>query len=172
MGQMLWIRLMVALLATCALEGWAWTAPGGDLVAQRGGRRAPGRGGPPAAPMAIRSLVQGRVASVDPTSGSVVLALDGASVEARFAPAIVAGVRPGDDVFVTVELIDPRRAVVRGAVTAVDPPRGAVTVATPRGPWTVTFSSGAVSDIEPGGEVLLKLDLVDVGPRLDGPTPR
>jgi len=79
-------------------------------------------------------------------------------------------VKPGDDVLVTVELIDTRVGAVAGAVTAVDPASGAVTVSTPGGPWTNTFLPGAIAGIKPGDQAVLKLDLLDLGPSVLPPS--
>jgi hypothetical protein len=149
--------LMVAVAAlVIGADGYAASQPGNTMLAQRGGR-GPGSTG-------IRALVKGRVTAVDSTLGRITLAIGGAIVEAEFRPAVLADVKPGDDVMVTVELIDTRVGAVTGAVTAVDPASGAVTVSTPGGPWTNTFLPGAVAGIKPGDQAVLKLDLLDLGP--------
>jgi hypothetical protein len=150
-----------------AMIGDAVALPSGAMVAQRGG----GRGTSGQSSAGIRTLVKGRVTAVDPATNRVTLALGSASVEAKFPAAVVADVTPGDNVFVTVELIDTRVGVVTGAVTAVDPASGAVTITTPGGPWTPTFSANAVGEIKPGDQAVLKLELVDLGPPPPGPPP-
>jgi hypothetical protein len=157
MGRAL-LMLAVAALVIGA-DGYAASQPGNMMLAQRGGRGGRGQGSP-----GIRALVKGRVTAVDSTLGRITLAIGGATLEAEFRPALLADVKPGDDVLVTVELIDTRVGAVAGAVTAVDPASGAVTVSTPGGPWTNTFLPGAIAGIKPGDQAVLKLDLLDFGP--------
>lgn len=109
--------LAVAALVVGA-DGYAASHPGTTILAQRGGRGARGQGS-----AGIRALVKGRVIAVDPTLGRITLD-SGATLEAAFRPALLAEVKPGDDVMVTVELIDTRVGAVTGAVTAVDPVSG------------------------------------------------
>ena len=163
MGRAL-LMLAVAALVIGA-DGYAASQPGNTRLAQRGGRGGRGQGSP-----GIRALVKGRVTAVDSTLGRVTLAIGGAIVEAEFRPAVLADVKPGDDVMVTVELIDTRVGAVAGAVTAVDAASGAVTVSTPGGPWTNTFLPGAVAGIKPGDQAVLKLDLLDLGPSVIPPS--
>ena len=115
-----------------------------------------------------RSLVRGRIVSVDAATGRVAFDVDGTILESTFPPARVNGMKPGDVVFITVNLIDTRFAVVMGSVTAVDPQKGTLTVATPRGNLTVTSS---VTTIQPGDTVILKLDVVDLGPPAEPSAP-
>jgi hypothetical protein len=147
------------------VDGHAASQPGSTLLAQRGGHGGRGQGSP-----GIRALVKGRVTAVDAGLGRITLAIGGAIVEAEFRPAVLADVKPGDDVMITVELIDTRVGAVAGAVTAVDPASGAVTVSTPGGPWTNTFLPGAVAGIKPGDQAVLKLDLLDLGPSVVPPS--
>lgn len=163
MGRAL-LTFAVAALVIGA-DGYAASQPGTTMLAQRGGRGGRGQGSP-----GIRALVKGRVTAVDSTLGRVTLAIGGAIVEAAFRPAMLADVKPGDDVLVTVELIDTRVGAVAGAVTAVDPASGAVTVSTPGGPWTNTFLPGAIAGIKPGDQAVLKLDLLDLGPSVVPPS--
>jgi hypothetical protein len=146
-------------------EGYAASQPGNTMLAQRGGRGGRGQGSP-----GIRALVKGRVTAVDAPLGRITLAIGGATLEAEFRPAVLADVKVGDDVMVTVELIDTRVGAVTGAVTAVDPASGAVTVSTPGGPWTNTFLPGAIAGIQPGDQAVLKLDLLDLGPSVLPPS--
>lgn len=107
---------------------------------------------------------------MDSTLGRITLAIGGALVEAELRPAVLAEVKPGDDVMVTVELIDTRVGAVTGPVTPVDAASGAVTVSTPGGPWTNTFLPGAVAGMKPGDQAVLKLDLLDLGPSVVPPS--
>lgn len=157
--------LMLAVAAlVVGIDGYA-ASQADTMLAQRGGRGGRGQGSP-----GIRALVKGRVTAVDSTLGRITLAIGGAIVEAAFRPAVLTDVKPGDDVMVTVELIDTRVGAVTGAVTAVDPASGAVTVNTPGGPWTNTFLPGAVAGIKPGDQAILKLDLLDLGPSVLPPS--
>jgi hypothetical protein len=128
------------------------------MLAQRGTRRGGGgqaRGGVPGASVFIigpRAVVKARVTAVDASTGQLMMAVDGTTVKTQFPPAGVADVKQGDDVLLTVLLINTRLSTVSGPVTAVDSTSGAVTVATPDGPWTVTFSPDAVTGIKPGDQ--------------------
>ncbi len=152
--------LMLAVAAlVVGIDGYAASQAGDTMLAQRGGRGGRGQGS-----TGIRALVKGHVTAVDSTLGRITLAIGGALVEAEFRPAVLADVKVGDDVMVTVELIDTRVGAVTGAVTAVDPASGAVTVSTAGGLWTNMFLPGAVAGIKPGDQAVLKLDLLDLGP--------
>jgi len=70
-------------------------------------------------------------------------------------------------VFVTVNLVDPRAAAVTGSVAALDRATGTVTVTTPRGPLTLKPSADALAQMKVGDPLLLKLELVDIGPPSD-----
>ena len=163
MGRALLMLAVAALVI--GTDGYAASEPASMMLAQRGGRGGRGQGSP-----GIRALVKGHVTAVDSTLGRITLAIGGATMEAEFRPALLADVKPGDDVLVTVELIDTRVGVVAGPVTAVDPASGAVTVSTPGGPWTNTFLPGAIAGIKPGDQVILKLDLLDLGPSVVPPS--
>ncbi|HYB42715.1 MAG TPA: hypothetical protein VEL75_13145 [Candidatus Methylomirabilis sp.] len=159
----------VAALGLAALSAGAASPDRDALLAQRGGgRRAPGQAGARTVG-GLRAIVEGRVTAVDQETGHVTVSADGASVDAEFPRATVASVKPGDQVLVTVELIDTRVATVTGPVSAVDPATGAVTVTTASGPWTTKFSPGAVGAIKPGDQVVLRLDLTDMGPPIEPP---
>ncbi len=163
----MWRSVPVVLVAMLVFTAVAYSDGSPELLAQRGGAGrggVGGRRGPGVAPAGIRTLVEGHVTAIDAASGAATLDLAGTAVEARFPAERIGGMKPGDTVFVTVELIDTRLATVSGAVTAVDAATGAVTVATPRGPWTLSFSPGAVRDVATGDPAVLKLDVVDVGP--------
>jgi hypothetical protein len=146
MGRAL-LMLAVAALVIGA-DGYTASQPGNTMLAQRGGRGGRGQGS-----TGIRALVKGRAIAVDSTLGRITLAIGGAVVEAEFRPAVLADVKPGDDVMVTVELIDTRVGAVTGAVTAVDPASGAVTISTSGGPWTNTFLPGP----SPGSSLAIRL---------------
>jgi hypothetical protein len=156
-------------MAACLAGSDGYAASSGDtIVAQRGGRGGGGGGrGQPSA--GIRTIVQGRVTAVDPAQGSITLAIGETTVETEFPQTVVAAVKPGDRVMVTIELIDTRLASIAGAVTAVDPASGAVTLSTSAGPWTTTFSPGAVAAIRPGDQAVVKLGLIDLGPPVPPP---
>jgi hypothetical protein len=55
-------------------------------------------------------------------------------------------------------------------VTAVDAVTGAVTLSTPHGAWTPTFSPRAVAAVKPGDQAVVKLELIDLGPSIKPPT--
>ena len=163
-------RAIAALaIAACVLGSDGYAASSGEVnVAQRGGRGGGGGGrGVPSA--GIRAIVQGRVTGVDPARSSITLAIGETVIETEFPPAVVGTVKPGDRVMVTVELIDTRLASITGAVTAVDASSGAVTLSTSGGPWTTTFSPGAIAAIRPGDQAVVKLGLIDLGPPVSPP---
>src|SRR2546423_12262 len=116
----------------------------------------------PALLLGVTALAAGCVAV--PVGPPVAVAPGGVTVGASFPPAVVAEVKPGDVVFVTVSVIDTRVATVTGSIAAVDQAKGTATVTTPGGPLTLTPSGTALGAMKPGDEVLLKLGLVDVGP--------
>src|SRR6266403_1968131 len=129
----------------------AGTAAAAPAVAQR--IRVPrpsgrGSGGRETNPADARTLVRARVTAVDVATGRIEMAAEGVTLGASFPPAVVAEVKPGDVVFVTVSVIDTRVA----------------TVTTPGGTLTLTPSGTALGAMKPGDELLLKLGLVDVGP--------
>src|SRR2546425_8980102 len=126
------------------------------LLAQRSRGRGGGRGSGAVA----RSLIRCRVGSVDTVTGRVALDVDGTILEPTLPPERASEMKPGDVVFITVNLIDTRLAVVMGSVTAVDPQKGTLIVATPGGSLTV---NSTVTTIQPGDTVILKLDVVDIG---------
>jgi hypothetical protein len=166
-------RTMIGLAtATLVLasDGYAVPHPGETIVAQRGGRGFRGAGGRGHLSAGIRTIAPGNVTAVDPERGRITLTVGGATVEAEFPAAVVATVKPGDRVMLTLELIDTRVGVVAGPVTAVDPVTGAVTLNTPHGAWTTTFSPLAVAAIRPGDQAVVKLDLTDLGPSIEPPT--
>ncbi|HXJ79845.1 MAG TPA: hypothetical protein VMS64_14325 [Candidatus Methylomirabilis sp.] len=147
-------------------DGDAGSRSDHTMLAQRGGRGFGGRGQPSPG---IRTLVEGRVTGVDSAQNRISLAVGGARVEAEFPPAVVAGAKQGDRVFVALELIDTRLGAVAGAVISVDPASGAVALNTPQGPWTNTFSPAAIAGIKPGDPVIVKLSLVDLGAPIEPP---
>src|SRR5260370_3312121 len=92
------------------------------------------------------------------------MAAEGVTLGASFPPAVVAEVKPGDVVFVTVSVIDTRVATVTGSIAAVDQAKGTATVTTPGGTLTLTPSGTALAAMKPVVDLLLQLGLVDVGP--------
>jgi len=132
-------------------------------------QRSRGRGGGRGTGADARSLIRGRVVSVDTVTGRVALDVDGTILEPTLPPERASEMKPGDVVFITGNLIDTRLEVVMGSVTAVDPQKGTLTIATPGGSLTVTST---VTTIQPGDTVILKLDVVDIGPPLGPSTPR
>ena len=162
------LMLVLAGFATSrALEVGPATAE--TMLAQRG-RAMPapsGRGGVGREPTGsgdARTLVRAQVTAVDPATGRIEMAADAMTLAATFPPAVVAEVKPGHVVFVTVSVIDTRVATVTGSIAAVDQVKGTATVATSGGSFTVTPSSTVLDGMKPGDDVLLKLGLVDVGP--------
>ncbi len=163
--------IFVFALAALVLggDGYAASERERTLIAQRGGHFG-GRGGRGQASAGIRTLVTGRITAVDATQNHITLAIGAASVQVEFPPAVVAAAKPGDQVMVTVELIDTRVGTVTGPVTAVDPASGAVTVSLPGGPWTNTFLPADIGAIKLGDQAVLKLDLIDLGPTVAPPS--
>jgi len=162
------VRFVVAVVAVVGVIEVAGGAMSGLPVAQR---RGPGRSGAlrgiEERPWAARTLVRGRVQAVDPASGRVSLDVGGAPLEAFFPAAVVEKLAAGDVVFVTVDVIDTRMAAVTGAVVAVDPGKGTMTLTTSQGPVTMPAAPVALSRVKPGDPVLLKLGLTDIGPPLE-----
>jgi hypothetical protein len=106
---------------------------------------------------------------VDTTTGRIAFAGDDATLDAVFAPSVVARVHPGDIVFVTLNVIGTRRAAIVGSVASIDSEHSAATLALPQGRLTVQTASARVGDLQPGDTVVIKLDLVDIGQPL-GPS--
>jgi len=131
------------------------------VLAGAGPRRQGGAGS--AVPTEARSLMRARVTSVDATTGRIALAGDDTTLDAVFAPRVAAGIRPGDIVFVTLNVIGSRRAAVTGTVASVDAERNTATFALPHGRVTVQSASVKEGDLQRGDTVLIKLDLVDIG---------
>jgi hypothetical protein len=159
------LALTAVLLCLAPCDARAGAPADEARIAQRG--RAPGRGGGRGAGESIadaRVLVEGRLLAVDHATGRVELRVNDAPVEAVFPAARVKEMQPGDRVFVTFNLIDPRVATVQGSVAAVDPVAGTITLATPRGPLTLEHPPAALAAMRPGDPILLKLELVDIGP--------
>ena len=153
-GRGLDARAATAAQTMLAQRGRAVPVPGGRAG---GGREAAGPGD-------ARSLVRAQVITVDPATGRIEMASEGMTLAATFPPDVVAEVKPGHVVFVTVSVIDTRMATLSGSIAAVDQAKGTATVATPGGSLTFTPTSTALSGMKPGDEVLLKLGLVDIGP--------
>ena len=164
------IGLATAMLVL-ASDGYAVARPGETMVAQRGGRGFGGAGRRGETSAGIRALTPGNITAVDRERGRITLAVGGATVEAEFPASVVATAKPGDRVMLSLELIDTRVGAVAGPVTAVDPVSGAVTLSTPQGAWTTTFSPRAVAAVRPGDQAIVKLDLIDLGPSVEPPPP-
>ncbi len=147
-------------------------APDPAQVAQRGGRRGGGGGRRGAEGFDARTLLRAEVTAVDAETGRVTLAAGTTRLEATFLSSVVADMKPGDVVFVTVNVIDTKIAAVAGSVTAVDHDAGTVTLTTPGGPVTIPLAPEKVNDIKPGDSLVLKLDLVDIGPPPSTSAPR
>jgi len=127
---------------------------------------APQRGGAgerPGTPADARTLVRAKVTAVDRSSGRIEMTGAGLTLSAVFPPAVVADAKPDDIVFVTLDVIDTRVATVRGSVAAVDQAKGTAVVSTPGGTLTLSPSATALAGMKPGDEVLLKLNVVDIG---------
>jgi hypothetical protein len=141
-------------------------APVSEIQPARGAAAAPRRGGgrQPGTAGDMRTLVRAKVTAVDPTSGRVDMAADGLTLSATFPPAVVAELRPGHIVFVTVDVIDTRLATVAGSISGIDEAKGTAAVATAGGTVTLTPSGPALGGMKAGDDVLLKLSLVDIGP--------
>jgi hypothetical protein len=144
--------------------------------------RRSGAGDRPGTPADARTLVRAKVTAVDPSTGRIEMTGAGLTLSAVFPPAVVADVKPDDVVFVTLDVIDTRVATVRGWIAAVDQTKGTAVVNTPGGTLTLSPSATALAGMKPGDEVLLKLNVVDIGntdapikpralldPRLDQP---
>jgi len=83
---------------------------------------------------------------------------------ASFQPAVVAEVKPGDVVFVTVSVIDTRIATVTGSIAGVRSGEGHGHREHARRHAHAHPSGTALGAMKPGDALLLKLGLVDVGP--------
>ena len=114
-----------------------------------------------------RVLTQGTVQTADTSTGRIELKTEGGIIDATFPPGVLAQTKVGDAAFVVVDLIDPRVATMTAAVTTVDPAKGTVVVATPRGALMLKPSADALAHMKVGDPLLLKLELVDIGPPLD-----
>jgi hypothetical protein len=73
--------------------------------------------------------------------------------------------KTGDIVFATVNVINTRTAAIAGPITSVDPDKGTVTVATASGPFTFRVVPEKLREMRPGDPLVLKLEVVDIGPR-------
>jgi len=171
-------RIVVAMLC-CVLDDGAITltktvdvpiASAADRarvqLAQRGGR---GRSG--GVPFDARTLVRAQVTAVDRETGHVAMQADGARFEADFPASVIADMKAGDIVFVTVNVINTRTAAIPGPITSVDHDKGTVTVATASGPFTFRVVPDKLKEMKPGDPLVLKLEVVDIGPPGGAPPP-
>src|SRR2546427_11968266 len=97
-------------------------------------QRSRGRGGGRGTGADARSLIRGRVVSVDTVTGRVALDVDGTILEPTLPPERASEMKPGDVVFMSVDLIDTRLEAVMRSPTAADPQEGMLVIRTP-GRW-------------------------------------
>lgn len=162
-----------ALLVTAAAVALPAASSISAAAAPRRGSSAGGGGaGGPGTPGDARTLVRAKVTAVDPSARRIEMTGAGLTLAAEFPPAVVAETKPGDVVFVTLDVVDTRLATVRGSIAAVDQAKGTVVVSMPGGTLTLTPSGNALASMKPGDEVLLKLNLVDIGNTDAPPKPR
>jgi hypothetical protein len=140
--------------------------PAGVQLTQRGGR---GRSGGTA--FDARTLVRAQVMAVDRETGHVAMQTAGARFAADFPAAVVADMKAGDIVLVTVNVVNARTAAIAGPITSVDPDKGTVTVATASGPFTFSVVPDKLREMRPGDPLVLKLEVVDIGPSGGEPPP-
>lgn len=138
----------------------------GVQLTQRGGR---GRSG--GAAFDARTLVRAQVMAVDRETGHVAMQATGARFEADFPASVVAEMKAGDIVFVAVNVINTRTAAIAGPITSVDGDKGTVTVATASGPFTFRVVLEKLKEMRPGDPLVLKLEVVDIGPPGGEPPP-
>ena len=84
--------------------------------------------------------------------------------EADFPASVVAEMKTGDIVFVTVNVINTKTAAIAGPIASVDRDKGTVTVATASGPFTFSVVPEKLREMRPGDPLVLKLEVVDIGP--------
>jgi hypothetical protein len=162
------IALLAAMAAVAVPRGAVVGAtPLSEIHSARATAAAPRRGGggrEPGTPSDARTLLRAKVTAVDRESGRVDMTADGLTLTATFPAAVVAELQPGHIVFVTVDAIDTRLATVTGSIAAVDEAKGTAAVATPGGTLTLTPAGRVLSGMKIGDDVLLKLNLIDIGP--------
>lgn len=167
-GRVAFIALLRVIGALAALGATiVGVAPSPEFYAARAAAPSPRRGGSgrqPGSPADARTLVRTQVTAADPATGRVDLAAEGLTLTATFPASVVAELRPGHIVYVTVDVIDTRLGTVAGSIKAVDQARGTVAVETAGGVLALAPSSTALSGMKEGDGVLLKLNLVDIGP--------
>lgn len=153
------LHVAVTMLTTTVGVPIVSAAARGEVqLTQRAGR---GRSG--GAAFDARTLVRAQVMAVDRETGHVAMQADGARFEADFSAPVVADMKTGDIVFVTVNVINTRTAAIAGPITSVDPDEGTVT-ATASGPFTFRVVPEKLREMRPGDPLVLKLEVVDVGP--------
>jgi hypothetical protein len=111
-----------------------------------------------------RTLVRAQVMAVDRETGHVAMQAAGARFEADFPASVVAEMKTGDIVLVTVNVTNTRTAAIAGPITSVDPDKGTVTVTTASGPFTFSVVPEKLREMRPGDLLVLKLEVVDIGP--------
>lgn len=88
----------------------------------------------------------------------------GPDERASVPASVVAEVKTGDIVFVTVNVINTKTAAIAGPIASVDRDKGTVTVATASGPFTFSVVPEKLREMRPGDPLVLKLEVVDIGP--------
>ena len=155
----------IVLAALCCVLDVATitlTTIGGVPIVSAAGRGGRGRSG--GVPFDARTLVRAQVTAVDLETGHVAMQAEGARFEADFPPSVVADMKAGDIVFVTVNVINTRTAAITGPITSVDHDKGTVTVATTSGPFTFRMVPDKLNEMKLGDPLVLKLEVVDIGP--------
>ena len=76
--------------------------------------------------------------AVDRETGHVAMQAAGARFEADFPASVVAEMKTGDIVLVTVNVTDTRTAAIAGPITSVDPDKG-----TDHGEWPLHVQCGS-----------------------------
>ncbi|HKW95252.1 MAG TPA: hypothetical protein VJX92_25430 [Methylomirabilota bacterium] len=130
-----------------------------------------GRGSSSGVPVDARTLVRAQVVAVDRETGHVAMQADGTRFEADFPPSVVADMQAGDIAFVTVNVINTKIAAITGPITSVDHDKCTVTVATMSGPFTFRMVPDKLNQMKPGDPLVLKLEVVDIGPPGGAPPP-
>jgi hypothetical protein len=111
------------------------------------------------------------VTAVDEASGSITVQTEGGSFTAIFAPDTLKRTKVRDEVIVALEIVNMRIGAIAGPVSRVEQATGDVTVQTASGPLRLNFPSYAVRDLTQGDQVVVKLDLTDLGTAPGVPTP-
>ena len=136
-------------------------------LAQRGGRGRSRMGD--RTPFDARTLVRAQVTAVDRETGHIVMQADAGRFEADFPASVVADIKVGDIVLVTVNVINTRTATIAGSIASVDHDKDTLTVVTTSGPFTFGLVPDKLSEMKPGDPLVLKLEVLDIGPSAGGP---